>query len=80
MDDDGPLLVDLENHWARLGDDERRVLVWIAKRLARGRAQYGELDLGSDKRDWRREFTEEVLDALVYAACEAVKGRATRDG
>lgn len=58
-----------------LGDDEVRVLLAIARRLAMGRRQYGELALETDRRDWRRETSEEVLDACVYMACALLTRR-----
>lgn len=58
----------------RLGEDEIYVLAVIAERLAAGRRSYGELRLATDGRDWRQEMTEEVADALVYAACALAQG------
>jgi hypothetical protein len=57
----------------QLGDDERRVLAHIAERLLMGQRQYGELDLKSDKRDWKREREQEVEDLLMYFAFESLK-------
>jgi hypothetical protein len=53
----------------QLGADEQRVLLRVAERLLVGRKQYGELRLGADQRDWRRECMDECADGLVYAAC-----------
>lgn len=61
---------------ADLGADELRVLLLVAERLAKGRQRYGELELGSDRRDFSHESLEEIADALVYAACALVRGRA----
>ncbi len=58
---------------AGLGDDERRVLLAIARRLAIGRKAYGPLDVQGDRRDWRSEGAEELLDGCVYLACEAMR-------
>jgi hypothetical protein len=52
--------------WEHLGEDERRVLVTLATRLRRGREQYGELAIATDRRDWQREAHEEALDLSVY--------------
>lgn len=49
--------------------DELRVVISILSRLELGRARYGLLDLDADPRDWQRELGEELLDAVVYAAC-----------
>lgn len=70
-----PVLADFESLWARLGDDERRVIIAIAKRLVRGAEQYGHLDIASDKRDWTREANEEFLDATVYLAIRTLAKR-----
>jgi hypothetical protein len=56
-----------------LGVDERRVLLAIARRLALGATAYGRLDVQGDRRDWRAEATEELLDACVYLSCQAIK-------
>ena len=57
----------------QLGDDEVEVLLSIARRVLRGREQYGELDIDSDDRDWRQEGQEERLDLIVYDAIQHVK-------
>jgi hypothetical protein len=54
--------------YAALGDDERRVLVRIARRLNLGRRQYGQLVLKTDRRNFRREAQDEALDLAVYLA------------
>jgi hypothetical protein len=53
---------------AELGDDELRVLAYLAARLLAGQRTYGRLDLASDRRDWREERGEEIADLLVYSA------------
>lgn len=60
--------------WARLGTDERRVVVRVAERLAAGRTVYGALDLATDERDFRAEAAEELLDACVYLAADSLRG------
>ena len=62
----------------QLGDDEVEVLLSIARRVLRGREQYGELDIDSDDRDWRQERSEELFDALVYTAIDDIKDRRRR--
>lgn len=57
----------------QLGPDERRVMLFVARRLLMGQAQYGLLNILRDRRDWKRELGEEAADALVYAACEEVR-------
>lgn len=69
----GPLLCDLETVWTRLGDDERRVILAIATRLARGADQYGRLAVATDRRDWTREAHEEFLDGCVYLAIKTLR-------
>jgi hypothetical protein len=57
----------------RLGRDEIRVLAQIAARLDTGYAIYGSLDVCEQGRDWLREMREELLDALVYQACDYLR-------
>ena len=61
---------------AELGTDELRVLLLVAERLARGRRQYGALQVAHDGRDFRHEALEEVADALVYVSATLIRGRA----
>ena len=58
---------------SQLGDDELRVLTFIAQRLLGGATQYGALDLATDRRNFARERGEEIGDMLVYWACEDLK-------
>lgn len=51
-----------------LGVDEERVLSRLRARLELGRERYGELVFGIDRRDWRKEAMEEVLDLAIYSA------------
>lgn len=53
---------------AELGTDELRVLVLMAERLAKGRKRYGVLNLANDRRHFRSEAVEELLDAVAYLA------------
>lgn len=46
--------------------DELRVIDALLARLELGRERYGQLVLAKDRRDWRRERREELLDAIVY--------------
>jgi hypothetical protein len=62
---------------ARLGSDEVRVLVAIARRLAVGRVQYGPLEISTDPRDWRAEGAQEACDLSVYLACELLRKTST---
>ena len=55
-------------HLDHCNHDELRVVCSILARLELGRARYGLLDL-DEPRDWQRELGEELLDAVVYAAC-----------
>jgi hypothetical protein len=56
-----------------LGIDELLVLGRLAERLQKGQAQYGLLHLASDRRSFRAEALEEVLDALIYVECELAR-------
>jgi hypothetical protein len=58
---------------ADLGDDEVRVLVLVGRRLLMGQRSYGPLDVRGDARDWRAEAAEELLDATVYLARDAMR-------
>jgi hypothetical protein len=58
---------------AELGEDERKVMLVLAKRLLEGQRCYGRLDLANDPRDWRKERTQELADVLVYGAFEELK-------
>ena len=72
---EGDPLEPLRNRARQLGPDELRVLVTIAERLVAGRAQYGELVLATDRRDFTIEASEEALDAAVYLAARLLKER-----
>ena len=56
-----------------LSEDGQEVVALIAERMRHGQEQYGELDLESDERDYRREANEEWADAAVYAACDLLR-------
>ena len=56
-----------------LGADELAVVVAVARRLALGAKLYGPLDIHGDARDWRREASEEALDAAGYLACQTMR-------
>lgn len=62
---------ELETVISALGPEERRVLLILARRLLKGQQQYGLLD-PNDGRDWRKERSEELEDALVYTAIEEI--------
>jgi hypothetical protein len=65
-------LADLTARAANLEPDALRVLCRIAERLAMGRHQYGPLQLATDRRDWREEAAQELLDGCVYLAALAL--------
>jgi len=44
---------------------ELKAVLFVVKRLAMGRGQYGPLS-PSDRRDWLKELAEEMADGLVY--------------
>ena len=56
-----------------LADEEREVLLFIARRLRQGQDDYGKLDLAHDKRDLQREQAEEIADFLIYEGMRFVK-------
>jgi len=73
----GAVLVDvLAAIGQRLGHDELEVLVMLAEGTLAGECIYGQLDLGRDRRDFRRESAEELLDGAFYIAADlARRGR-----
>lgn len=59
----------------RLGEDELEVLAEVAEGMVIGRAVYGELKIGTDKRNMEREALAEARDGLVYVASALIKAR-----
>lgn len=47
-------------------------VLFLAKRLAKGRKEYGPLNPG-DGRNWKREEAEELADSIVYRYAQLVK-------
>jgi hypothetical protein len=72
-------LAELSATLSGLGDNEIRVVSWLARRLLVGQRRYGRVDLAGDRRDWRRERAEEIADLLVYSGFEELS-RVLRDG
>jgi hypothetical protein len=62
-----------------LRGDELEVLALVAQGLARGRRQYGYLDLAVDRRDMVGETLEEIRDGLVYIGAALVRQRRRGD-
>lgn len=61
-------------------DDEGEAVLFIARRLQRGRSTYGPLDLKGDDRNWAQEEREEHADAMMYRAfAEITRLRRGRD-
>lgn len=53
--------------------DELRVMDFVLGRLEVGRDRYGHLDLAKhETRSWRRDRAEELGDAVVYTAFDAI--------
>lgn len=73
----------------RLSHDELRVLRFTGRRMIDiGHAKYGPLDIANDRRDWLKEYAEEVSDgeffyrpliALALADREQERKRAQSD-
>lgn len=57
----------------QLEDDAVELLLLQAQRLARGRAQYGELHIDRDGRNWLDEAIAEYLDGSNYLAIELIR-------
>lgn len=58
-----------------LGNDEREVLVGLARRIHQGQETYGELDIDSDRRDWNEEAAQELDDFAVYSEIARLRKR-----
>lgn len=61
-----------------MSEDENRVIANVVDRVRGGAAQYGNLDIRADKRDWQNEAGAEILDFLFYVGCEWLKQRLAR--
>jgi hypothetical protein len=61
-----------------LAEQERAVLLVLARRLLAGQKAYGRLNLAKDARDWRKERADELADALVYGAIAEVAATVVR--
>jgi hypothetical protein len=59
------LVADIGRRLALRNLDELRVIDALLVRIEKGAEYYGPLDL-AQPRDWRRERSEELLDAMVY--------------
>jgi hypothetical protein len=60
------LLQDLTSVAAQLGHGELEVLLLLARRVREGQARYGRLDVYRDRRKFKREALEELVDGLFY--------------
>lgn len=58
---------------AGLEPDAVTVVAFVAERLLKGRKAYGDLSLKEDRRDFRKELSEEFADAVVYASCDILR-------
>lgn len=71
-------LATLMGYAETLNADELAPLIAFAKRFADGRAQYGELDLASDGRDFLAEAEAEAIDLVFYANAARIKAERLR--
>lgn len=55
----------------KLGARERLVVLHVAERLLLGQETYGLLT--PKKKAWRKETSEELLDATVYLTCALIE-------
>ena len=69
---DSPTLRRLLSDWYSLGETERTIVCRIAGRLRQGQEHYGQLELASDRRDWRGEAVDEALDLCAYLMIERI--------
>jgi hypothetical protein len=60
------LLRELADVAAQLAHDALEVLLLLARRVRGGRARYGRFDVCRDRRKFRREALEELIDGLFY--------------
>lgn len=56
-----------------LGQDELLVLATIAERAVGGAEVYGPIALATDRRNFRKEAAEELVDACFYSTCELIR-------
>lgn len=54
---------------------ELYALLFVAQRINEGREKYGVLN-PMDGRNWRKEYMEEIADALVYCSAGEMEERA----
>lgn len=68
--------IELDTILSGLNDDEREVVVTVslrsARRMAKGRSEYGPLTINTDKRDWLEEAREEGDDLPNYFALNEI--------
>ena len=60
---------------AAMEPDARAVLAAVARRLAKGREQYGDLSIDNDPRHWPTEAQEELFDLVVYREIERIQAQ-----
>lgn len=61
--------------WHPPDGDEPRIIELVRQRLKLGETEYGKLDVASDKRNFKNETLEELLDAVIYLAAELIRRR-----
>jgi hypothetical protein len=66
-------ILELEDIFEVLEPQARTVLLDIARRLQKGQATYGLMDVHSGKYDYFNEAAEEAMDFVVYAAMDRLK-------
>ena len=69
------LLQGLADIAAHLAHDELKVLLLLATRVRAGRAEYGRLDVRRDRRNFRHETLEELVDGLFYLSAGLLRHR-----
>jgi hypothetical protein len=53
--------------------DVVRVIDFILSRVEKGREEHGDLDIASDRRDFKNEEQQEHADLVVYRAIDEIK-------
>lgn len=77
LDPDDPDAVEIMKIYARcLGPNARIVLLALARRLAKGAIDHGDLE----PRNWTTELREEALDSMVYITIDTLHSEGRLNG
>jgi len=65
--------IELINTVNQLEGDELKVMLKLAQKMLAGKMKYGEWTASNDKRNYRKEASEEIFDALNYMCMQLIK-------